>query len=98
MYLPLLLLYFDIAITGFPLYYNVLTILVLKLMTVLVTEFIYFRMEKDVDIMARKPLKEGTFIVGKQETMFMVFSSICALAPMWSQDLVFQARSVRTCQ
>ena len=27
-----------------------------------------------------------------------LFSSICALAPMWSQDLVFQARSVRTCQ
>jgi len=75
-YLPLILLYFVLIITGYPVYYNILLILFIKLITVIATEFVYKKMPYDNDLMKRRVVIEGKMISG-QEILFIIFTAIC---------------------
>ncbi len=75
-YLPLILLYFVLTISGYPIYYNVLLILFVKLITVIATEFVYKKMPYDNDLMRRSVVIEGKMISG-QEIIFLIFTAIC---------------------
>ncbi len=77
-YIPLILLYFLIAITKFPLVYNILISLLIKLLTIMTVEYVYKKMPNDTDLMNRKPIVNGK-IIGLQEIMFILFTCLCAL-------------------
>ena len=77
-YIPLILLYFLIVITGFPAFYSILISLLIKLLTISTVEYVYKKMPKDNDLMNRKPIIEGK-IIGFQEIMFIIFACLCML-------------------
>ncbi|MBQ4032073.1 MAG: cation transporting ATPase C-terminal domain-containing protein [Bacilli bacterium] len=77
-YLPLVLLYFLLVITRFPVIYNILTVLLMKLITILATEYLYKYIPSDTDLMVREPITNGK-IIGFQEIGFIVFTCFCIL-------------------
>jgi len=77
-YLPLLLLYFDLVITKYPVYYSILIILLLKLLTALVSEHVYKKMNSDNDLMERTTIIEGR-LIGRQEVFFLIATCFIAL-------------------
>ena len=74
-YLPLFLAYIVFKITGFPFNYNLLLILVAKLLTILALEFVYKKMPYDIDLKFRKPLKKSN-LFGTQESIFLFIESL----------------------
>ena len=85
-YLPLALLYFLLVITKFPAIYNILIALLMKLITILATEYVYKYIPADTDLMERKPIYNGR-IIGFQEIVFLIFTSVCIL---FSYSLPYQ--------
>lgn len=77
-YIPILLLYIDLVITGFPVLYNLLLVMFMKLITTVGSEYVYKKMPFDSDLMTRKPFIEGKY-VSKQEILFIILTSICTL-------------------
>ena len=74
-YLPLFLAYIVFKITGFPFNYNLLLILIAKLLTILTLEFVYKKMPYDIDLKFRKPLKKSN-LFGTQESIFLFIESL----------------------
>ena len=77
-YIPLVLLFFILIITGYPAFYNIVISILTKLLTVLTVEYVYKKMPKDNDLMNRSPIENGK-IIGKQEILFIIFTCICTL-------------------
>ncbi len=77
-YLPLLFLYLNLLITKYPIYYSILIILLMKLMTTLVSEHVYKKMNNDNDLMERTAVIEGK-LIGKQEWFFILATSVITL-------------------
>ena len=77
-YLPILLLYLDLILTGFPVLYNILVIMFIKLITTIASEYVYSKMPYDSDLMERRSFSINRYI-GKQEILFIIFTSVCAL-------------------
>lgn len=75
-YLPLLLCYFTFTIAGFPTINNLLLILLLKVYTIIVSEFVYKKMPFDTDINIRKP-KPVSIFIGRQELFINIMESFC---------------------
>lgn len=77
-YLPLILSYLLLNLVGFPVEYNILLVVILKLFTILTSELLYKKMPFDTDIMERKPKPEN-ILVGKQELIFSILESFIIL-------------------
>ncbi len=75
-YLPLLISYFVFLFTGFPTINNLLLIILLKIATMLISEFVYKKMPYDTDIMIRKP-KPTYIFMGRQELFINIMESFC---------------------
>lgn len=73
-YLSLVISYLFISIMGFPIYYNLLIVCILKLFTTIKTEFLYKSLPYDKDIMTRT-VKPSYILMGKQETLFLIMES-----------------------
>ncbi len=70
-YLPLVLSYFLLTIEGFPFVYDILLVVLLKIITLLVVNGVYKKMPYDKDIETRYS-KEPKMFMGRQEFMFMI--------------------------
>ncbi len=77
-YLPLILSYLLLNIVGFPVEYNILLVILLKVFTIITCELVYKKMPYDIDIMERKTKPQNVFI-GKQEIIFSIFESFLIL-------------------
>ena len=77
-YFPLILSYYFLSILNFPITYNLLTIIILKIYTIINSEYLLKNLPYDTDIMTRKPKPTNIFI-GKQETIFLILESFCIL-------------------
>lgn len=75
-YLPLVLSFIVLCLMGFPITYNILLVLLLKIYTILNSEFIYKKMSYDTDIMKRYPKPLNVFI-GTQEVLISIIISFC---------------------
>ena len=73
-YLSLILSYIFISIMSFPVYYNLLIVCILKLYTLIKTEYLYKSLPYDKDIMERK-VKPLDVIMGNQEILFLIMES-----------------------
>ena len=73
-YLSLILSYIFISIMSFPVYYNLLIVCILKLYTLINTEYLYKSLPYDKDIMERK-VKPLDVIMGNQEILFLIMES-----------------------
>ena len=73
-YLSLILSYIFISIMSFPVYYNLLIVCILKLYTLIKTEYLYKSLPYDKDIMERK-VKPLDIIMGNQEILFLIMES-----------------------
>lgn len=73
-YLSLILSYIFISIMNFPIYYNLLIVCILKLYTLIKTEYLYKSLPYDKDIMERK-VKPLNVIMGSQEILFLIMES-----------------------
>ena len=73
-YLSLILSYIFISIMSFPVYYNLLIVCILKLYTLIKTEYLYKSLPYDKDIMVRK-VKPLDVIMGNQEILFLIMES-----------------------
>ena len=73
-YLSLILSYIFLSIMSFPLYYNLLIVCILKLYTLIKTEYLYKSLPYDKDIMVRK-VKPLDVIMGNQEILFLIMES-----------------------
>ncbi len=70
-YLPLLLSYIFLTIMNFPITMNILLISILKLLTLLISRYVYKTLPYDKDLMERK-VKNKNIFMGKQEIMLMI--------------------------
>ena len=77
-YVPLILLYFVLVIAGYPVIYSILITLLIKLLTIMTTEYVYKKMPHDSDLMNRMPIENGK-IVGYQEKLFVFFTCIASV-------------------
>ena len=77
-YFPILLVYLNLVITNFPILYNILAIMCMKLITTIGSEYVFKKMPYDSDLMERQPYVEGKYI-GVQEKFFILFTSFCAM-------------------
>ena len=77
-YLPIFLVYVNLVITNFPILYNILAIMCMKLITTIGSEYVYKKMPYDSDLMERLPYEEGKYI-SVQEKFFILFTSVCAM-------------------
>ena len=59
---------------SFPVYYNLLIVCILKLYTLIKTEYLYKSLPYDKDIMERK-VKPLDIIMGNQEILFLIMES-----------------------
>lgn len=75
-YLTLIITYISLLIAGFPIEYNILTVMILKALTIITTEHIYKNLPFDTDIMERK-VKDKNIFIGTQEILFTIFESFC---------------------
>lgn len=75
-YLPLVLSYIFLSLMGFPVIYNLLLVIILKLLTVLSSDYIYKKLPFDTDIMTRN-VKPKNILIGKQEIILTVFNAFC---------------------
>lgn len=75
-YMALLLSYFILLIFNFPIKYNLLFILLIKLYTLLITEIIYKKLPFDKDIMNRE-VKPSHIFIEKQEMFFDFIEAFC---------------------
>lgn len=75
-YLPLILSYIFLSVMGFPVTYNILLVMILKVITIITSEFIYKKLPYDTDIMIRK-VKPSKILIGKQETIITIFNAFC---------------------
>ena len=73
-YLSLILSYIFISIMSFPVYYNLLIVCILKLYTLIKTDYLYKSLPYDKDIMERK-VKPLDVIMGNQEILFLIMES-----------------------
>lgn len=74
-YLPLILSYLFLSILGFPVTYNILLIVLLKLFTFYTSNYLYKKLPYDTDIMERKPININN-LFSKQELIFVIFESL----------------------
>lgn len=75
-YLPLLISYFFLNGIGFPITYNILTVILLKGLTFLTCEYVYKYLPYDTDIMQRNPKPRDRWM-SKQEWLFTCIESCC---------------------
>ena len=73
-YIPIILSYLFLTLQGFPIVYNILLIAVLKLFTMLTSEYLYRKLPFANDIMTRK-VKPANIIMGKQETLITIIEA-----------------------
>lgn len=73
-YLPLFLSYIFLNIISFPIYYNILLIIILKIFTIISSNYLYKNLPYDIDLMKRKP-KSRNIIFGSQELAFTILES-----------------------
>ena len=73
-YLPLILSYFCLSLLGFPTIYNLLLVILLKIFTMLTSNFLYRHLPYDKDIMERK-VKDKNILFGKQELFLTIIIS-----------------------
>lgn len=75
-YLSLIISYIFLLIMEFPVVYNILLIIILKIFTILTSNLVYRKLPYDKDIMERK-VKDKNIILGKQETFLTIIESFC---------------------
>lgn len=75
-YLSLLISYLFLTIMGFPVVYNLLLVIILKIFTIIISNFIYKKLPYDTDIMERQ-VKDKNIFLGKQEVLFTIIESFC---------------------
>lgn len=75
-YLSIIISFFFLLVTGFPLIYNLLLSLLLKICTILTSKYIYKYLPYDTDIMERK-VKEKNIFIGAQEVFLTIIESFC---------------------
>lgn len=67
--------YLFLSILGFPVTYNILLIVLLKLFTFYTSNYLYKKLPYDTDIMERKPININN-LFSKQELIFVIFESL----------------------
>lgn len=75
-YLSLILSYIFLSIIGFPITYNLLLIILLKVSTILISEYLYKTLTYDNDLMERKVENEDIFLFN-QEIFLTIISAFC---------------------
>lgn len=75
-YISLFFTILTFIVQGFPLYYNIFNIMILKLITYLLSEYVYKYLPFDTDIMIREP-KEKNILMGFQEWMITILEAFC---------------------
>lgn len=75
-YLSLIISYIFLLIMGFPVVYNILLVIILKIFTILTSTLVYKKLPYDKDIMERK-VKNKKILLGKQETFLTIIESFC---------------------
>ncbi len=75
-YLSIIVSFIFFICMGFPLIYNLSLALILKLFTILTSNYIYKYLPYDKDIMERK-VKDKNILLGKQEIFFTIIQSFC---------------------
>lgn len=74
-YIPLFITFFFLNILGFPIEYNILLVIILKLFTIIIARYLYRNLPYDTDIMYRQP-KDSNILLGKQELSFTILESL----------------------
>ncbi len=75
-YTPLVLSYIFLSIMGFPVVYNILLILLLKVFTIITSDYLYKYLPYDTDIMTRE-VKPKNILIGKQEILLCILTAFC---------------------
>ncbi len=73
-YLPLYLSFIFLNIIKFPVDYNILLVIMLKIFTIIITTYLYRNLPYDNDIMTRKPKNVG-IVMGHQEIILIIIES-----------------------
>ncbi len=73
-YLPLYLTYIFLNILRFPVCYNLLLVMLLKIFTIITSKYLYKNLPYDIDLMKRKP-KNRNIVFGSQELSFTLLES-----------------------
>lgn len=74
-YIPIFLSYLFLSMIQFPWNYNLMLVVLLKIITLLSSRVIYSKIDYDVDLMERGYFLEGKYF-SKQEKMFLFIQSI----------------------